>query len=637
MSRRIETYSINEVTVKLPWNENLKTGPIDDYLEVIDIDPASQAVYVPVNLNDGLLLAQDGVPPSEGNPQFHQQMVYAVARKTISHFEQALGRRVVWSPRLQAKGEKKNKAVERLRIYPHALREANAYYSPKKKALLFGYFPASQIKPGENIPGEIVFTCLSHDIIAHETTHALLDGLHKYFIEPSNPDVLAFHEAFADIVALFQHFTYPEALKHQIAKTKGDLQSSNLLSELAYQFGQATESYGALRSAIGEYDIETGEWKPKKPDPEAIITTMEPHDRGSILVAAIFQAFLSIYRSRISDLIRIATGGTGVLPNGELHPDLVFRVAKEASKAAEHILHICIRALDYCVPVDINFGDYLRALITADKDYAADDSRNYRLAIIEAFRLYGIYPHNVRNMSEESLLWQPPSLEEQKIYTKIFGKSKDLRNIVPNWGLSNDPIEIYLACVEAQKALENKIIEAYESEKITIPYLALDDSDKAKRTFYMRAGLPEFEVHSVRPARRLGLNGEPINDLVVEIVQRRRGFCDLEKQNQDNLESKKDDPDFVFRGGCTILINLESGEVRYCIYKNIGSKGDDRLERQRKFFMSYLPGTAQTSYYQPIHQSYYREMIKAEKFKQTFEMESFALIHRSYEKMGVRK
>ena len=33
--------------------------------------------------------------------------------------------------------------MQRLRIYPHALREANAYYSPTKKALLFGYFPAA--------------------------------------------------------------------------------------------------------------------------------------------------------------------------------------------------------------------------------------------------------------------------------------------------------------------------------------------------------------------------------------------------------------------------------------------------------------------------------------------------------------
>jgi hypothetical protein len=86
------------VIINVPWEDNLGLGPVDDYLEVVDCDPASQAFYAPVNLNDPRLLAQDGLPPSEGNPQFHQQMVYAVARTTISHFERALGRRALWSP-----------------------------------------------------------------------------------------------------------------------------------------------------------------------------------------------------------------------------------------------------------------------------------------------------------------------------------------------------------------------------------------------------------------------------------------------------------------------------------------------------------------------------------------------------------
>ena len=33
--------------------------------------------------------------------------------------------------------------VQRLRIYPHALRAKNAYYSPDRKALLLGYFTRS--------------------------------------------------------------------------------------------------------------------------------------------------------------------------------------------------------------------------------------------------------------------------------------------------------------------------------------------------------------------------------------------------------------------------------------------------------------------------------------------------------------
>jgi len=108
---------------------------------------------------------------------------------------------------------------------------------------------------------------------------------------------------------------------------------------------------------------------------------MEPHARGSILVAAVFDAFLTIYKSRTADLLRIATGGSGVLPQGQLHPDLVNRLADEAAKTAQHVLTICIRALDYCPPVDVYFGDYLRAVITSDYDLVRDDDLSYRVTL----------------------------------------------------------------------------------------------------------------------------------------------------------------------------------------------------------------------------------------------------------------
>ena len=62
---------------------------------MVDVDPASRLCSAPADLNHKHLLAQDGYPPSEGNPQFHQQMVYAVVRTTIGHFERALGRRAL--------------------------------------------------------------------------------------------------------------------------------------------------------------------------------------------------------------------------------------------------------------------------------------------------------------------------------------------------------------------------------------------------------------------------------------------------------------------------------------------------------------------------------------------------------------
>src|SRR5256885_1130583 len=184
---------MSHITIEVPWDE-LRPGPISEYIEVIDVDPGSGAAYAPVDLDAPALLATDGLQPSESDPRFHQQMCYAVVRKTIEHFERALGRKALWSSyRHTTNGKFCENYVPRLRIYPHALRQQNAYYSPQKKALLFGYFQTSA-KDGRNTPGTTVFTCLSHDIIAHETTHALLDGVHPRFNEPVNEDVLAFHE-----------------------------------------------------------------------------------------------------------------------------------------------------------------------------------------------------------------------------------------------------------------------------------------------------------------------------------------------------------------------------------------------------------------------------------------------------------
>jgi hypothetical protein len=404
LSLQLDTAVINNITYKVPW-ESISPGPVGEYLEVVDYDPSCDCLYRPVDLDDHYILAQNGLDPSESDPMFHQQMVYAVAMTTIKNFEKALGRKIQWSPHAyRAQNKYATDFVKRLRIYPHALREPNAYYSPLKKSLLFGYFSSMPDSPGVMLPGETIYTCLSHDIIAHEITHALLDGMHRRYVEATHVDSLAFHEAFADIVALFQHFTFPEVLRAQIAKTRGDLGSENLLGQLAQEFGKAIGHYGSLRDALGSYSTETGKWEPHRPNPNEYLNVKEPHDRGAILVATIFDMFLNIYKKRISDLRRIASGGTGILPAGSLHPDLVNRMAKEASKTAGHVLNMCIRALDYCPPVDINYGDYLRALITSDFDLVDDDDLEYRIAMIEAFQKRGIYPENLKNISVESLL-----------------------------------------------------------------------------------------------------------------------------------------------------------------------------------------------------------------------------------------
>src|ERR1051326_1105629 len=70
LSVKIDTVTINEIVYKVPW-EQLEKGPAGEYIEVVDYDPSSGCFYKPVNLNDTYLIAQDGLDPSEGIPQFH--------------------------------------------------------------------------------------------------------------------------------------------------------------------------------------------------------------------------------------------------------------------------------------------------------------------------------------------------------------------------------------------------------------------------------------------------------------------------------------------------------------------------------------------------------------------------------------
>src|SRR5688572_28154096 len=77
---QLEQSLISRSVLNLPW-EKVDAGPVGEYLEVVDVDPSSGCAYDPVDLNDPHLLAQDGLSPSTGNPQFHQQMVYAVGMK----------------------------------------------------------------------------------------------------------------------------------------------------------------------------------------------------------------------------------------------------------------------------------------------------------------------------------------------------------------------------------------------------------------------------------------------------------------------------------------------------------------------------------------------------------------------------
>jgi hypothetical protein len=295
---------------------------------------------------------------------------------------------------------------------------------------------------------------------------------------------------------------------------------------------------------------------------------------------------------------------------GEIHPDLVNRMADEASKLAKHICTMCIRALDYCPPFDISFGDYLRALITADLDLVPEDPHKYRTAVIEAFRRHGIYPDSVRTLSTESLCWNPV-LDDQQI--KIVGGwirdlenwGQDFRSSVA-WNLRADRYSIYKASRQDAASIHNFLFSRNFDPGLA---KAMGLATGGNLPKYIRTdpktGIPRTRIHSVRPARRIGPDGQVEADLVMEIIQTRDVPFD---------ETDPESPTFKLHGGCTLLINRESHEVRWCIVKSIFD--EDRLEREREFRSDVSGFALQATYFGNPRDDAYRE--------------PFAFLHRGF-------
>ena len=228
---------------------------------------------------------------------------------------------------------------------------------------------------------DAIYTCLSHDVIAHETTHAVLDGLRHRFLMPGLLDQSAFHEGLADIVALLSVFSMAEVVQSLLCQadlegriadqsvTDQELKHSALFT-LAEQVGSALkdERGSALRDSI---TLKPSTRWASDPD------YGEPHSRGEILVWIILETLARIWRHRLQD---ITFAGSVNLA----------RAAEEGATAAQHLLGMCVRAIDCLPPVEFEFPDFLAALLVSDTEMVPDDKHSYREAVRSAFAQWGI-------------------------------------------------------------------------------------------------------------------------------------------------------------------------------------------------------------------------------------------------------
>jgi hypothetical protein len=435
--------------------EDLVAGPMGYRVQVVDYDATSGEYHgrwiLPATL--------EGEPPewARGNVsilddyRFHAQNVYALVMQTLARFEFALGRRIGWSFEMH-----------QLKVAPHGMLDANAFYSRQEEGLVLGHFCGRT--------GQKIYTALSHDVVVHETTHALIDALRERYMDPSGPDQAAFHEGFADIVALLSVFAQVEVVKAMLLRSGasglGDLIPLSRLTPKALRQGPFTaiaEQLGSeLQVARGDALRRSTELAPNATWQEEA-EFREPHRRGEILVAAVMNAFINTWSDR---MWRAAT------PDQQAHQ--AWRVAEEGADIAAALLTMWIRAIDYMPPVHLEFGDTLSAALTADLEVRPDDRRlGLRAQLASSFDAFGIRPASGRK--DQPGIWNPAPT-----------------------GLRYDRVRF----------------ESMRSDKDEVFRFIWDNRD----ALHVRDGA-HTKVLSVRPCRRTGDDGFVLHETVAEYYQ----------------------------------------------------------------------------------------------------------------------
>jgi hypothetical protein len=187
----------------------------------------------------------------------------------------------------------------------------------------------------------------------------------------------------------------------------------------------------------------------------------------------------------------------------------------------------------------------------------------------------------VRSLSVDSLLWNPPEVASIQAITDFFS-DKELHESLDGWDLTSDRRASFERARRRSLALHAWLPGRLKDGEDWMLGLAL--GPKAPKSIRREQGKPVFEVHSVRPCRRIGPDGQQRMDAVIEIVQRRKGFFDRDLQKQvDTGATGYEDaaPDFYYRGGCTLLVDPKTGVIRYCVRKRIDN--DARLEQERRY------------------------------------------------------
>lgn len=311
-------------------------GPVTDRVAVVDFHPRTGKL-VPgarVDLPTGRRKTGRYIVKDETKfdaADFCQCTTFGTVAAAIKMFEEkdVLGRKVRWafdSPQIL--------------VVPRAGEWANAFYQRESASLQF-YFFQSALDPKKT-----VYTCLSRDIVAHETGHAVLDGVCPWLYNAISPQSLALHEGIADLTALLVSFRNRKLSQMVLKETGGSIKDSSVFSAVAEEFGteRSPEGIGYLRDLNNDEVL------------DASVAYADPHVLCNVLTGAIYKVAMKLYEKIKKE--EVGNSGKKVPPDA---------YNKALYLTHERLSRMLFRAIDYLPPGEVSFADYGRAIFAADQ------------------------------------------------------------------------------------------------------------------------------------------------------------------------------------------------------------------------------------------------------------------------------
>ncbi len=345
--RMMEQYGAMEPTESFTIHAEdfFLNGPVTRRVAVVDLDPVTGDLVTGCCFEApggakkfGAYRISDGSKPDALD--FMQASVFGTVLKAMYMFEDAdaLGRRLTWAFN-----------GTQLLVVPRAGVWANAYYERESHSLQLFYIEgtAPDARP--------IYSSLSHDIVSHETAHAILDGIAPDLYHAVTPQSLAIHEAVADLTALILALKSKVLPRYVLDHNGGSIHDSTVFCGIAPEFQQARDPSGQrryLRNLLNDKSLDPA-LADEFQNPNHV-NRSDPHGLSEVLSGAFYTVLVKGH-----DALKAYWAPRRSQTEFQVSGYALFL-------AAERMKRMLFRALDYLPPGEVSFADYGRAILASD-------------------------------------------------------------------------------------------------------------------------------------------------------------------------------------------------------------------------------------------------------------------------------